>query len=183
MVQPRPVLLGGAFCWWMDSGPTAKEAQLPQGFGLPFVWHDVSCCPPWKRPEASWASLPIHHGLPLSACYWLGFYWLSGRPAEIPPLSGASESISETHEEQRGRGASSQGRRQMNTRQPEGTETRLEGVLSSPTSSSFSFSLTLWPHSLACRVLVPWPGIGSMPLWCAARQPGKSPLLFLACSF
>lgn len=88
MVQPRSVLLGGAFCWWMDSGPTAKEVQLPQGFGLPFVWHDVSCCPPWKRPEASWASLPTRHGLPPSACYWLELYWLSGPPAETPPLSG-----------------------------------------------------------------------------------------------
>lgn len=184
MVQPRSVLLGGTFCWWMDSGPTAKEAQLPQGFGLPFVWHDVSCCPPWKRPEASWALLPTRHGLPPSACYWLELYWLSGRPAEIPPLSSASESISETHEEQRGCGAASQGRRQMNTQQPEGTETLLEGVLSSLTSSSFSF---LFFNFLASQHGMP--GLSSLArdrvhapvVWCSTAR--EVPLFFLVCSF
>lgn len=36
--------------------------------------YDITCCPSWKRPEASWASLPVQRGLPLSAFYCLELY-------------------------------------------------------------------------------------------------------------
>lgn len=69
MVQPRSVLLGGAM--QDDSGPTAKEVQLPQGFGLPCLARR-RLLPPWKRPGSHGLRFPTRHGLPpSSACYWL----------------------------------------------------------------------------------------------------------------
>ena len=167
----------------MDSGPTQKGRQPPQGFGLPFVWH-ITCCPSWKRPEASWASLPVQRGLPLSAFYCLELCWLSGWPAEIPHLSSASESIPETHEEQKGSGASCQGTRQVNMQQPKGTKTAgRRPVLPDLLLLFLFFSLTFWPHSMACRILVPRPGIESVPpgveaqsLNCSTVREVPSPL-------
>ena len=35
----------------------------------------------------------------------------------------------------------------------------------------FSFSIFFWPHSMACGILVPWPGIESRPLAVGAQSP------------
>lgn len=91
----------------------------------------------------------------------------------------ASESISETHEEQRGRGAASQGRRQMNTQQPEGTETLLEGVLSSPTSSSFSFlffNFLASQHGMLGLSSLARGGVHAPVVWCSTAREVPPPL-------